>query len=47
MQDIVIHQHQNLTSDDMGGLEPKLFLGLGSRVMPTRNLRTEKSLCNV
>ena len=30
----------------MGGLEPKLFLCLGARVMLTRNLWTEKGLCN-
>ena len=35
-----------LTSDDMGGLEPKLFLAIGARVMLTRNLWTEKGLCN-
>ena len=35
-----------LTSDDMGGLEPKLFLAKGARVMLTRNLWTEKGLCN-
>ena len=35
-----------LTSDDMGGLEPTLFLAVGSRVMLTRNLWTEKRLCN-
>ena len=31
-----------LTSDDMGGLQPKLFLAIGARVMLTRNLWTEK-----
>ena len=30
----------------MGGLELKLFLAVGSRVMLTRNLWTEKGLCN-
>ena len=35
-----------LASDDMGGLEPKLFLCIGARVMLTRNLWTEKGLCN-
>ena len=30
----------------MGGLEPKLFLAVGARVMLTRNLWTEKGLCN-
>ena len=35
-----------LSSDDMGGLEPKLFLAVGARVMITRNLWTEKGLCN-
>ena len=35
-----------LASDDMGGLERKLFLCIGARVMLTRNLWTEKGLCN-
>lgn len=35
-----------LSSDDMGGLEPKLFLSISARVMLTRNLWTEKGLCN-
>ena len=35
-----------LPSDDMGGLEPKLFLAVVARVMLTRNLSTEKGLCN-
>ena len=35
-----------LPSDDMGGLEPKLFLAVGARVMLTRNRWTEKGLCN-
>ena len=35
-----------LTSDDMRGLESKLFLAKGARVMLTRNLWTEKGLCN-
>ena len=30
----------------MGGLEPKIFLAVGARVMLTRNLWTEKRLCN-
>ena len=35
-----------LASDDIGGLESKLFLAKGARVMLTRNLWTEKGLCN-
>ena len=35
-----------LASDDMGGLESKLFLAKGAIVMLTRNLWTEKGLCN-
>ena len=35
-----------LSSDDVGGLEPKIFLSIGARVMLTRNLWTEKGLCN-
>jgi len=35
-----------LPSDDMGGLEPKIFLAIGARVMLTRNLWTCKGLCN-
>ena len=35
-----------IASDDMGGLEPKLFLAKGARVMLTRNLWTDKGLCN-
>ena len=34
------------SSDDMEGLEPKVFISLGARVMLTRNLWTEKGLCN-
>ena len=35
-----------LASDEMGGLESKLFLAKRARVMLTRNLWTEKGLCN-
>lgn len=35
-----------LSSDDMDGLEPKLFLCKGARIMLTRNLWTDKGLCN-
>ena len=35
-----------LSSEDMGGLQPKLYLCLGARVMLTRNLWTAKGLCN-
>ena len=35
-----------LSSDDMGGLEPKIFLSIGARVMLTRNLWIGKGLCN-
>jgi len=37
---------EKFSSDDMGGLEPKLFLSVGARVMLTRNLWTDKGLCN-
>ena len=43
MQDIVIEQHQKIASDDMGGLEPKLFLAVGARTMLTRNPWQEKA----
>ena len=35
-----------LPPDDMGGLVPTLFLSIGARVMLTRNLWTDKGLCN-
>ena len=35
-----------LSSDDTRGLESKLFLAKGARLMLTRNLWTEKDLCN-
>ena len=34
------------SSDDMGGLEPKVFLSIGARVMLTRNLWNDQGLCN-
>ena len=37
---------RSLPSDDLGGLEAKLFLCVGARVMLTRNLWTELGLCN-
>lgn len=46
MQDIVIEQHQKIASDDMGGLEPKLFLAVGARTMLTRNPWARNGLCD-
>ena len=37
---------KSLPSDDIGGLEPKLFLCLRAREMLTRNHWTEAGLCN-
>ena len=37
---------KHLSAEDMGGLGPTLYLGKNSRVMLTRNLRTEVGLCN-
>ena len=34
------------SSDDMGGLDPKLLISVGARVMLTRNLWTDAGLCN-
>ena len=44
-------QHNNskakhLSADDMGGLEPTIYLAKNARVMLTRNLWTEVGLCN-
>lgn len=35
-----------LSSEDMGGLEPTIYLSKQARVMLTRNLWTEAGLCN-
>ena len=35
-----------LNADEMGGLQPKIFLSKGARIMLTRNLWLEKGLCN-
>ena len=37
---------QNLSSDEMGGLEPVIYLAKGARVMLTMNIWTEVGLCN-
>ena len=37
---------KNLRAEDMGGLEPVLYLAKNSRVMLTRNLWTQVGLCN-
>lgn len=36
----------NLSSDDVGGLEPVIYLARGARVMLTMNIWTEVGLCN-
>ena len=37
---------QTLSSDEMGGLEPVIYLTKGARVMLTMNIWTEVGLCN-
>lgn len=37
---------QTLSSDDMGGLEPVIYLAKGAKVMLTMNLWTDVGLCN-
>ena len=37
---------QTLSSDEMGGLEPVIYLAKGARVMLTMNMWTEVGLCN-
>ena len=37
---------QKLSVDEMSGLEPKIFLSIGARVMLTRNIWPDKGLCN-
>ena len=37
---------QTLSSDEMGGLEPVIYLAKGARVMLTMNIRTKVGLCN-
>lgn len=37
---------KNLSAEDIGGLEPVLYLAKNARVMLTRNLWTELGLCN-
>lgn len=49
---VQINAHHNspkakcLSSEDMGGLEPTIYLSKQARVMLTRNLWTEAGLCN-
>lgn len=37
---------ENLSADDMGGLEPAIYLSEGAKVMLTMNLWTDVGLCN-
>ena len=37
---------QTLSSDEMGGLEPVIYLAKGARVMLTMNIWTKVGLCN-
>lgn len=37
---------QTLSADDMGGLEPVIYLSKGAKVMLTMNLWTDVGLCN-
>lgn len=39
-------QAKNLSADDMGGLQPTLYIAKSARVMLTRNLWTAVGLCN-
>ena len=39
-------QAKHLSAEDMGGLEPTIYLSKNARVMLTRNLWTEAGLCN-
>ena len=45
---LAIHQHwlKKISSDDMSGLEPVVFLAKGARVMLTMNLWSNVGLCN-
>ena len=40
------NQAKHLPADDMGGLQPTLYLAKDARVMLTRNLWTDVGLCN-
>lgn len=39
-------QGKKLSAEDIGGLEPTIYLALGARVMLTKNIWPEKGLCN-